>query len=123
MSSRLRRDPPELIDADADVGLMLAADADRVLKGGDWRAAIAGGSPTVIAEQATPKEWHARMVMSPILTRAIAKIAAEQGIHPNQWIQETIVNVVNARTGIPKADLFQGMRKTRPLRTSVLHDD
>jgi hypothetical protein len=61
--------------------------------------------------------------MNATLTRAIAKIAAEADMHPNRWIQETIVDVVNARTGIPKSELSQGMRRTRPLHTSVLHDD
>lgn len=115
MSSPLRRDPPEMADADAEAGRMLATDADRAREARDWRTATAGGPPAVVAVESTPDRWHCYTVFGLIAAREIAKAAAADEVHPSEYIRDTVLADLARRTGRPVEEFRENLTvKSRP---------
>jgi hypothetical protein len=120
MSSPLRRDPPEMIDADREAGRLLAVDADRAREARDWRTATAGGPPAVVAREATPDRWHLHAAFGMTLAREVARAAANDGLTPSAWVRELVIAEITARTGHNPEHLRENLTVTRRNRARVL---
>lgn len=117
MSSRSRRDPDGMREADAQAAALLAADADGVREARDWRAEVAGGPPEVVARDATPDRWNCYTQFGIVAAREIAKIAEEEGMTPAEYVRETVLADVSRRTTIELIFLRQKLtRTTKPRR-------
>ncbi len=111
MSSPLRRDPPEIVDADKEAGRMLATDADRAREARDWRTTTAGGPPAVVARESTPDRWNCYVTFGVVAAREVAKAAAADGVHPSEYIRNTVLADLAARAGCAPEDLRENLTR------------
>lgn len=120
MSSPLRRDPPEMVEADAEAGALLATDADRAREARDWRTAVAGGPPAVVARDATPDRWHCHLAFGMKAAREIAQIAQKNAQTPSEYVRELVLADISRNAGIPVADLRENLTVLRKNRARTL---
>lgn len=120
MSSPSRRELPEMVQADAEAGALLATDADRAREARDWRTAAAGGPPAVIARDTTPERWDCHTVFGMKAAREIARIARNNGQTPSEYVRELVLADIVANTGIPPEELRENLSVFRKNRARAL---
>lgn len=116
MSSRPLKSDAQQVQADLDMGAILAADADSVtpIDNAGWRTRLLGGEPDTVAVRANPGVLQATIRMNPTLADALSDLAADAGISRQQMILDLLAAHVADLRGIPIETLLRKTQRTGP---------